>query len=406
MGLGELFTRNLKYDVTDTDTGETGSFTIVTGAGAFPEWAGAGPYSGAMALPGAWRAATLLADLLGAVPWHGYRDAPSGGPATRITPTPALLEQPAPPDTRVTTLSSAGLDYFWHGNAVGLIVARNRSGWPTAVAPKKATATFVRRVEDHDGIPLPTGSVVYQIDGKWYAARDVWHVKGPCEPGALRGMGRLEQFLNGTLALAAEQTRQAGGLADTAVPSVVMKSLNPDFDRTEAEDLKAAWIRSQRTRRPMVHGPTVEVTPVAWNPTETQLLEARRFSLHEIALMFGLDPSWLGAAQTSRVYSNIEQEAINLLRYSLGGALARFEQAFTAAMPRGTWAKANLDSVMRADTLGRYKAHQIGITAGFLTRDEARGFEDLAPLTAAQKAELRPAPAPVPPGPDDEEDDS
>lgn len=402
-GLGALFTRDLKYDVTDTETGAAQSFTIVTGTGAFPSWAGAGPYSGAMALPGAWRAATLLADLLAAVPWHCYRDSAGGGPATRISPTPPLLEQPAPPDTRVTTLSSAALDYFWHGNAIGLIAARNRVGWPTAIAPKRAPSVVVRRVDERDPFPLPPGSIIYGIDGRWYAAADVWHVKGPCEPGALRGMGRLEMFLNGTLALAAEQTRQAGGLADHAVPSVVVKSMAPDLTPDEAEKLKASWMTAQKTRRPMVVGAGVDVEPVAWNPTETQLLEARKFSLHEIALIFGLDPSWLGAAQTSRVYSNIEQEAINLARYSLGGALARFEQAFTAAMPRGSWAKANLDSVMRADTLGRYQAHQIGITAGFLTPDEARVLEDWAPLTEAQKAELRPArPAPAGGGgPDD-----
>jgi HK97 family phage portal protein len=141
----------------------------------------------------------------------------------------------------------------------------------------------------------------------------------------------------------------------------------------------------------------VEFTPLSWSPSDAQLLEARKYTIHEIALIFGLDPTWLGAAQTSRVYSNVEQEGINLVRYSVAGWLTRLEQALSAALPRGTYAKANTDAIMRADTLGRYQAHEIGIRSGFLTRDEARDLEERPPLTAGQRAELKP-PAPAPTG--------
>ena len=122
-----------------------------------------------------------------------------------------------------------------------------------------------------------------------------------------------------------------------------------------------------------------------------------------------IEPSWLGAAQTSRVYSNLEMESLNLLKFSLGGWLARFEQALSAAMPRGTWAQASLDALLRPDTLTRYQAHEIGIRAGFLAPSEARELENRAPLTALQRAELQPtSPQAAPSGGDgstDDEDD-
>ncbi|MHA6626891.1 phage portal protein [Pseudonocardia sichuanensis] len=387
MGLGTLL-RNLQYSATDTETGATQSWEVLTdGPGLAPTWS-QGAYQGGMGIPGAYRAAILLSDLLGGVPWHGYEDGPDGV-EQRITPTPLLLEQPAPPDVRMTSFSSWGLDLIWHGNAVGLVAARGVDSEVTAALPIPARMVGVDRVGRNTPSDLPIGSVRYSIGNRWYPASSVIHVKGPCEPGALRGMGVLENHLNGALKHAADLAEQAGSVGTHGVPTMKIKSLNPDLTEPEAEALKAKVIASQRTRSPMVLNPATDIEPLAWNPTETQLLEARKFSLHEIALIFGLDPSWLGAAQSSRVYANIEQEAINLLRYSLGGHLARFEQTLSAHMTPGQRAKANLDAVLRADTLTRYRAHSLGISAGFLAPDEAREYESRPPLTPEQIAQLQ-----------------
>jgi hypothetical protein len=45
-------------------------------------------------------------------------------------------------------------------------------------------------------------------------------------------------------------------------------------------------------------------------------------------------------------------------------------------LPEGQYAKFNLDSLLRGDTLSRYQAHKIGIDAGFLTVNEVRLIED------------------------------
>lgn len=394
MGLGELFARDTRYVATDTDTGRTETFTLVDNIS--PDW-GSGEFQGGMTIPGAWRAALLLSDLLGAVPWHAYRER-AGGPAEQMSPTPPLLDQPSPPDPRVTTFSSLALDLIWHGNAIAVVASRNRDGWPTSLLPVPAERVTMDRAGP--GSEVPRGSVVYRIGSAVYAAADVIHVKGPCRPGALRGMGVLESHLTKTLGLADEQNKQARSLGTSGVPTGVLKSSDPDLEQEDATDLKTAWMTAQACRTVAVLNATTTFEPVAWNPSETQLLDARRFSLLELALIFGLPPYFLGADGGSNTYSNIEQEGLNLLKYSsLSGHLARFEQTFTLAMPRGTWARANLDSLLRADTLTRYQAHEIGIRAGFLTDDEAREFENRPPLTPAQREAARP-PAPRPAAPD------
>lgn len=395
MGLGRLFTRDLQYKVTDTATGMTANYTVVDSIA--PDW-GNVDYQGGMGLPGAWRASLLLADLLGGVPWSAYRTR-GDAVAQEVTPTPPLLEQPAPPEPRVVTLSSMALDLLWHGNAVAVIGTRDRSGWPTSILPVRAEYVQVKRVEPWDEIPLPEGTLVYGIGQKWYDSADVIHVKGPSRPGALRGMGVIENHLTRTLALAGEQARQAQSLGGSGIPTGVLlvddteeDPLTPD----EAAKVKAGWLRAQRDRTIAVLNSRTKFEPLSWNPTETQLLEARKFSLHEIALIFGLSPSWLGVSGASMTYSNIESEAINLVKFSLSGHLARFEQTFTLHMPNGTQARANLDAILRADTLTRYQAHQIGLAAGFLTVDEVRAMENRVPLDTEGRV---PSPG-TPPPPD------
>src|SRR5262245_41167266 len=160
MALGRLLTRSTKYTVTDTVTGSTATFTVIDNLA--PDWASSSAYRGAMSIPGCWSAALLVSDFLGQVPYDAYRDY-GGEPELKIEPKPPLLEQPNPPDPRMVTVSSWGLDYLWHGNAVGVISARNAQGWPTAVLPVAALTVAVSRITPLTPSPLPVGALAYSV---------------------------------------------------------------------------------------------------------------------------------------------------------------------------------------------------------------------------------------------------
>jgi HK97 family phage portal protein len=353
-------------------------FAIIDGQPVFGDGGGPSTYRGGMTIPGAWRASLLLSDLLGSVPWHAYRE--RVGQVERLEPAPPLLEQPAPPDTRMTTFSSWALDLIWHGSAVGIVAARNAEGWPTAALPVPARMVGVRRVGPGSLSGLPVGTLEYQVGTQTYGPDDVIHIKGPCEPGALRGLGVLEAHLNETLALAKEQMRQARSISQHGVPTGVLKSTNPQESIQDMKETKAAWVASQRDRTIALLNATTEFQPLSWNPEEMQLVEARRYSLTDLELIFGLPVGWLGGMNSARQYSNIEQDAVNLIKFTLRGHLARFEQALSLHFPRGTRVKANLDELLRSDTLTRYQAHAIALDKKFLTADEVRELEDRPPL--------------------------
>lgn len=411
MGLGQIFTRSVKIETVEAAVSARDTITdvIVSGnGGQYPLGGhGNGPYRGTLQIAAAWRASMLLSDLLGRLPWDEYRSPPGAEPddPPELLPTPPILVQPAPPDTRMVTLSSLGLDALFHGNAIGIYADRDRLGYPTAITPVEADYVWIKRVERADSLPYPLGSAAYWIGpspnpsadlnaaGRWYGQDEIFHVKGPCRPGALRGMGVLEAGLQpgGALSLAASLNDQAAGGALSGVPTVHIKSYDPDFDQTQATELKAKATETQRIRSAMVTNALVDIMPIAWNPTETQLLEARRLSLVEVANLFGMDAEWVNAGQISGTYQNIEQKGIDFLRHSAGGWLARFEQSFSLIRPRSHWVEVNRNAELQADTMTRYQVYEIAIRNGVLTRDECRALERRPPLTPEQRIEALPA---------------
>lgn len=383
MGLGALM-RSSPPDAGPTHSRAITEFAIIDGVAVDGSGETGVRYRGGMSIPGAWRASILISDLLGSVPWDAYRTRGPRGDRTleKIDPTPPLLEQPSPPDTRMTTISSLALDLVWHGNAVEIIAARGPNGWPTATLPVPAELCGVRRVTETAYSPLPVGTIEYNIGGLTFAPWEVIHTKGPCVPGGLKGMGVLEHHMNGgALGLSREQMRQASNLANHGVPTGYIQAENPDTTTDELRELKAEWLRNQRDRTVAALNATTKFVPLSWNPEQMQLVEARQYSLTEQELIFGLPVGWLGGMNSARQYSNIEQDAVNLLKFTLSGHLARFEQARSNAFPRLTVVKANLDAILRADTLSRYQAHAIALDKRFKTVNEVRGLENDPPVS-------------------------
>lgn len=374
MGLGQLLTRALKYVVTNTNSGAVGEYTVITDSGGLaPTWANAG-YRGAMGIPGVSRAANLLADLIAALPWELWEEQDDG---SSVKLPSLLLEQPCPPETRVTSMSSLVFDYLFHGNAVGVWAAPDDDGYPTALVPVPAQRVGVRRTDE--GEAIPRGQIIYTIGNQEFMPWELLHVKGPCEPSALRGLGVLENHFE-TLELSRELAKQAKASSGGGIPTGVLRSTNPDAKTQSLKDLKRGWMEAQATRTVAVLNATTEFQALAWNPTEAQLIEARQFSLHELALIFNIDPSWLGVNTKSKVYSNLETEALNLSKFSINGMLARFEQAFSLVTPPRQSVKVSLDELHRPDTLTRYQALNLGIAGGWLLPSEARVKEKLRPV--------------------------
>ncbi len=331
-----------------------------------------------LSVPGIWRAVTLISDAIGGLPFHAYRG------EEYVEPQPNLLIKPVPTETRIETISAMVASLIIHGNYVAILGEPGINGYPDSIHPVGTHRVNVRR-ED--------GALIYKIDNVDYSAEDVLHIKGFSMPGELVGYGILSaqrQAIGGAVAVNTYAQRYFDGGAQ---PTGIIYSANPDLTQDEADLLKQQWLRQYggTKRTPAVLNESTKFQQLSDNAKDAQLLETRAFSLTEIANMIGVPAYYLGAPNASRTYSNVSEENLQLVRWSLMKWIQRIEASFTELLPRGQFAKMNVDALLRPDTKTRYETHKIALDGGFLTVDEVREFENREPIAETTTVENVPA---------------
>lgn len=360
--LNKLLKRQFQGSVVYTNTGYVDSLGRV---GRFFEGNWAGVYvdqDTMLGVPAIWRGITLISDAIGAMPLHAYRG------DILVKPTPNILLRPNPPCIRMETIAAMASALLIHGNYIAVLGEPGANGLPESFYPVEPNRVNVSR---------DNGRMIYMIDGRQYDQSQILHIKNFSMPGALVGVGILgaqKQALGKLIAINEYASRYFDGGVS---PSAILKSANPDLTQEEADALKAAWMSmySSRNRAPAVLNSSTEFQVLSDNAQEAQLIEAQQQALVEASNILGLPAYYLGAPNSSRTYSNVEQENLQLIRWSIQPIAQRIEEALSDLLVRGQVAKFNFDSLLRTDTLSRYQAHQIAISNGFLTVDEVREME-------------------------------
>jgi HK97 family phage portal protein len=333
----------------------------------------------ALAVPGYWRARLLISQAIGGMPLASWQD-------LERDPTPMVLAAPNPDEDRCATVSAWTADLLDHGNAIGIIDGWERNGQAaTSVTPWPARDVAVTRVD---------GRVVYRfaLDGqvvRELPAAQVFHAKGVLAyPGALRGMGVLEAGMS-TVARAAAQDRYATNAFQTGVPSGLLRVKDPDLQAGSVDDpagyatahgIKKTWQDNIRTGDIAVLSDLVDFTPLGWTPSDAQMIEARQMSIVDVANLFALDPYWLGSSQTSAPYQNVQDAAVQLVRFTLAPWIVALEAQFSRLLTRGHEARFNRDSLLREQRAQRVQTEIALYQAGIVTAGEVRAWEGLLPL--------------------------
>jgi HK97 family phage portal protein len=120
------------------------------------------------------------------------------------------------------------------------------------------------------------------------------------------------------------------------------------------------------------------------NPDEAQFLDTRKFGLSEIARLFRVPPSMIGASSgDSQTYANHEQRMLEFAQMSQRPWNVKWEQEcnrklFTPRERGRYFVEFNMDSILRADIKTRYESYNIAFQK-WLTRDEIRELENRNP---------------------------
>lgn len=127
-------------------------------------------------------------------------------------------------------------------------------------------------------------------------------------------------------------------------------------------------------------------------PNEAQFLETRKFQINEIARLYRIPPHMVGDLEKSS-FSNIEQQSLEFVKYTLDPWVVRFEQAFKKALllpdeKKTYFIKFNVDSLLRGDYQSRMNGYAIGRQNGWLSTNDIRRLEDMNPLSKEEGGDI------------------
>ena len=125
----------------------------------------------------------------------------------------------------------------------------------------------------------------------------------------------------------------------------------------------------------------VEFSPLSMTLEDASWLEARRFSVEEIARLFRVPLAMLQSSNAAN-YSNSVEAARHFVTITLKRHLVMWEQAISATLltdagRRIYYAQHSVEGMLRGDATNRAAFYASGIDAGWLLPSEARKLEDL-----------------------------
>jgi len=120
----------------------------------------------------------------------------------------------------------------------------------------------------------------------------------------------------------------------------------------------------------------VKYNPISVPLQQMEYINSQRFSVEQIARIFGVPPHLVGAA-TQPTYASVEQQSLEFVRYTLQPIVIGIERTIqTHLFQNPYFVRFNLAGFERSDIKTRYEAYAIGRQWGFLSVNDIRDIED------------------------------
>lgn len=332
------------------------------------------------------QAVRLVSETLGMLPLHVMERTSGSAKEKRRAPNHPLYRllrlQPNPEMTAMEFWTWMVGNYMVRGNAVAEIVrdggGRIRQLWPlpaNAVRCERDRQTRERIYK----VSTPNGDVTLRASQVLHIAN--FHLDG------LWGRGLLDNACE-TVGVMAAQEQLAASLYANGLHTGGVLSHPGELGDEGQKNLRASIDDMHggvsKAGKYLILEEGMTYTAGGITPKDAELIASRKFSVLEVARHTNLPPHMLMDLERA-TFSNIEEQGRQLVTYTLGPLIARFEQKVNIALfgegdSDRFFAEFNVDALLRGNIEARYKAHQIGILTGILSRNEARDYENLPPF--------------------------
>ena len=328
----------------------------------------------------------ILSEAVASLPLNVYRYTDNGGKEKAIDHTlyRLLHDEPNPEMSSFIFRETLMTHLLLWGNAYAQII-RNGKGEVIALYPlmpdrmtvdrDKNGRLYYKYTKSNDDAPtLENGSV-------YLDPSDVLHVPGLGFDG-LVGYSPIAMAKNAIgLAIAAEEYGSKF-YANGAAPSGVLEHPGTLKD---PERVRNSWNStfggSSNSHKVAVLEEGMKYTPISISPNEAQFLETRKFQINEIARIFRVPPHMVGDLEKSS-FSNIEQQSLEFVKYTLDPWVIRWEQALYRSLlseeeKKKLFFKFNLEGLLRGDYASRMSGYATARQNGWMSANDIRELEDL-----------------------------
>ena len=351
----------------------------------------------AMQMTAVYACVRILSEAIAGLPLHMYRYKEDGGKEKAIDhPLYQLLhDEPNPEMSSFVFRETLMTHLLLWGNAYAQII-RNGKGEIVALYPLMPNKMTVSRDEDgqlyytyqksQDELPKDGGYTVTLHPS------DVLHIPGLGFDG-LVGYSPIAMAKNAIgLAIATEEYGSKF-FANGAAPSGVLEHPGTIKDPSRVrESWQQTFGGSANSNKIAVLEEGMKYTPISISPEQAQFLETRKFQINEIARIFRVPPHMVGDLEKSS-FSNIEQQSLEFVKYTLDPWVIRWEQSIhrtllTADEKKVYFVKFNVEGLLRGDYQSRMSGYATARQNGWMSANDIRELENLDRIPAEDGGDL------------------
>ena len=351
----------------------------------------------AMQMTAVYACVRILSEAVAGLPLHFYKYNEDGSKQKAVdNPLYHLLhDEPNPEMTSFVFRETLMTHLLLWGNAYAQII-RNGKGEVIALYPLMPNKMQVDRDEN--------GKLYYTYNRSDTEAktmegitvrlepRDVLHIPGLGFDG-LVGYSPIAMAKNAIgLAIATEEFGSKF-FANGAAPSGVLEHPGTIKDPTRVREAwQSQFGGSGNSGKVAVLEEGMKYTPISISPEQAQFLETRKFQINEIARIFRVPPHMLADLEKSS-FSNIEQQSLEFVKYTLDPWVIRWEQSLSRSLltpdeKKRYFFKFNLEGLLRGDYQSRMNGYAIARQNGWMSANDIRELENLDRIPSEQGGDL------------------
>lgn len=351
----------------------------------------------AMQMTAVYSCVRILAEAVAGLPLHFYKYDENGSKQKALDSNLYYLlhDEPNPEMSSFVFRETLMTHLLLWGNAYAQII-RNGKGDIIALYPLMPNKMQVDRDENgelyyiyqrssDEGKAKEAGQVILRKE-------DVLHIPGLGFDG-LVGYSPIAMAKNAIgLAIATEEYG-AKFFANGAAPSGVLEHPGTIKDPSKVREAwQSQFGGSGNSGKVAVLEEGMKYTPISISPEQAQFLETRKFQINEIARIFRVPPHMVGDLEKSS-FSNIEQQSLEFVKYTLDPWIIRWEQSLNRTLlPKNEknkyFFKFNVEGLLRGDYESRMQGYATARQNGWMSANDIRELENLDKISSEDGGDL------------------